>query len=203
MSLRLLDPQNINDLIIINDCIGFKQTKRNIILFQLLCLAVLIIKEFKDRTISWLSHDIHLFQFDALGGLALGLIAWLTTSLVAICRKFIDKKALQIIFCLVFTFNHIPNKLFHNLKNLMHIKKKAFSNFLTLARIKLYNYNLDSNLQNIKDENTIVPPLFLFSNTRYLLAFVQSACDINEQSCQFFSTLLMYQACTKDSQDKL
>lgn len=54
----------------------------------------------------------------------MGLIARVVTSPIAICRKFIDKKAIQTIFCSVFTFNHVANKLSPNLKNIMYIKKK-------------------------------------------------------------------------------
>lgn len=116
----------------------------------------------------------------------------MAASFIAICEKSIDKKTLQIIFCLVLTFNHVTNKFSQNLKDIVHIKKKAPFNPLTLACIKLHSYNLDSNLENNKDENTMISPLFLFSNILCSLAFVQSAYDTDEVFYQLFSILPVY-----------
>lgn len=114
-----------------------------------------------------------------------------------------DKKALQTIFCSVFTFNYVTNKLFQNLKNIMHIKKKAFSNSLTLAYVKSHNYNLDSNLENNKDKNTMVSFLSPLSSISCFFAFVQSAYDTNKIFRWLFLALLVYQARAKNSQNKL
>lgn len=142
---------------IINNLIGFKWTKTEVTLFQLLCLATLTTEEFKDRTISQLCNNTDLFQLNTLDSIALGYIARVATSLVAICEKSMDKKAIQTIFCLVFMFNHVANKLSPNLKNIMRIKKKTSSNLLTLVHIKPQNYNQDNNKKDIK-----IPPCYHF-----------------------------------------
>ena len=145
-----------------NYWVGFKWTKTGVTLFWLSCLAALITEEFEDRTIGWLRDDINLFWLDALGSIALSFITQVATSLVAICRKFIDKKAMQIIFCLVFTFNYVANKLSPNLKDIVCIKKKTLSDFWTLIHIKPHNYDQDSNEKNIK-----IPPLSPFFSIVY------------------------------------
>lgn len=74
---------------------------------------------------------------------------------------------MQIIFCLIFTFNYIANKLSLNFKNIIYIKKKPLSNPLILTYIKSYNYNQNSNEEDYK-----IPPLFPFFSIIYLLVFV-------------------------------
>ena len=128
----------------------------------------------------------------------MGLIAHVATSPVAICGKSIDKKAMQTIFCLVFIFNHIANKLSPNLKDIVRIKKKTPSNPLMLARFKPHNYNQDSNKEDIK-----IPSLSPFSSTVCLSAFVQFAHDTNNISCKLFMALSMHQSHAKNSKDKL
>ena len=105
---------------------------------------------------------------------------------------------MQIIFCLVLTFKHIANKLFPNFKNIVHIKKDIFFDFLMLVHVKLHNYNQDNN-----KENTKIPPLFLFSSTVCLLAFVQLAHDTNDVFCKLFVALLVHQACAENNKDEL
>lgn len=192
MSQRPLGPQNIDDFIMINDCVNFEWTKTDITLFWLLCLVAFRTEEFEDGTIDWLSHYPDLFWLDAVSGVALGLIPRMAPSPVAICGKFIDKKALQIIVCLVLTFNHVTNKLSQNHKNIVCIKKKAPSDPLTLAHVKTHNYDLDINLENNKDKDIMIPPLFLSSSILYFPAFVQSARDTDEIFHQLFSTLPVY-----------
>lgn len=68
-----------------------------------------------------------------------------------------------------------------------------------LANIKSHNYNFDSNLQNNKNKDAMVLPLFLFFNIPYSLAFVQLTRDTDEVSYQLFLALLVYQAYAKDS----
>ena len=126
----------------------------------------------------------------------------MATRPIVICGKTIDKKALQTIFCLILTFNHVTNKLFQNLKDIIHIIKEVSFDFLMLVHIKSHNYDLDNNFSN-KAEETIRPPPFLFSSILISLALVRSTCDIDEVSCQFFLTLPVYQTRTKDSKDKL
>ena len=87
-----LDLQNINELMIIKVRVGFEWTKTDVTSFCLPCLAVLTIKEFQDGTIGWLCNNTNLFCFDALDGVALDFIAWVTANPVAICRKSMDKK---------------------------------------------------------------------------------------------------------------
>lgn len=94
----------------------------------MLYLATLITKEFENKTSSWLYNDINLFWLNVLNNVIADLIIQVTTSLIAVCRKSINKKAIQIIFYLVFIFNHITNKFFPNFKDIMHIKKKLFLN---------------------------------------------------------------------------
>lgn len=144
-----------------------------------------------------------MFWYDALGGIALGLIAQVDASFIAICGKSIDKKALQTIFCLVLTFNYVTNKLSQSFKNIIRIKKNAFSNSLTLAHIKSHNYDLDSNFENNKDKNTMVLFLSPFSSIPCSSTFVQSTCNTDEIFCQLFSILLVDQACAKNSQNEL
>ena len=161
-------------------------------------MAAITTKEFEDETISWLHNDTNLFCLNILSSLALSLIARVAANPVAICGQSIDKKAMQIIFCLVFTFNHVANKLFSNLKNIVHNKKKPPSNFLTLAHVQSHNYNQDSNEENIK-----IPFLFQFSSTICLFVFVRSAYDTNNVSYKFFVALPAHQARAKNSRDKL
>lgn len=166
-------------------------------------MAALTTEEFEDGTIGWLSHDTDSFWLDALGGVALGLIARVAASSVAICGKSIDKKALQIIFRSILTFNHVTNELSQNLKDIVRIKKEAPSNLLTLAHIKPHNYDLDSNLENSKDEDTMVPLLSPLFSILCSPAFVRSARDTDEVSCQLFLALPVYQARAKNSRDEL
>ena len=94
-------------------------------MFWLTCLAAHTTEEFENRTISWLRNNINLFWLDTLDDVVLGFITWVAVSPIAICRKSIDKKVMQTIFCLVFTFNYVANKLFPNLKDTMRIKRKT------------------------------------------------------------------------------
>lgn len=130
-------------------------------------MAALTTEEFEDETIGWFCDDTEVFWLNALDGIALGLIVQVTTSSIAICGKFMNKKAMQTIFCSVFIFNHVTNKLSSNLKNIVRIKKETSSNLLTPAHIKPHNYNQDSN-----EENTKIPPSSLFSSIVCSLAFV-------------------------------
>lgn len=152
---------------IMNDWVSFEWTKTDITLFWLLYLAAFTTEEFEDGTIGWLRNDTNLFQFDALDGIALGFIARIAVNPVAIHGKSIDKKAMQTIFCLVLTFNHVTNKLSPNLKNIVHIKKKTFSDLLMLACIKSHNYVQDNN-----NEDTKISLLFLFFSIIYSPIFV-------------------------------
>lgn len=102
------------------------------------------------------------------------------------------------IFCLVLMFNYIANKLLPNLKDIMYIKKNPFSNPLTLMYIKSHNYNMNTN-----KENTKIFFLSLFFSIVYSPAFIYSTYNINNISCKFFMTLLVYQAYVKDSKDEL
>lgn len=120
------------------------------------------------------------------------------TNLIAICRKYIDKKAMQIIFCLIFIFNYIANKLFLNFKDIVHIKKNPPFDLLTLTYIKSHNYNQNSNEKDYK-----IPPLFPFSSIIYLLVFVRLAYDTNNISYKLFVALPIHQACAKNNRDKL
>lgn len=104
-------------------------------------MAALITEKFEDGTTGWLHDDTNLFWLDTLGSVALGLIARVATSPIVICGKFMDKKVMQTIFCLVFTFNRVANKLSLNLKDIVHIKKKISSNSLMLTRVKSHNYD--------------------------------------------------------------
>ena len=167
MFLWPLGPQNINELMMINDWVGFELTKTDVTLFWLPCLAALITEEFEDGTIGWFRNDTNLFWLNALSDVALGLITHVAASPVAICGKSMDKKAMQTIFCSVLTFNHIANKLFPNLKDIMHIKKKTPSDPLTLAYIKPHNYD-----QNSNEEDITIPPSPPFSSIVCLPAFV-------------------------------
>ena len=167
MFFRPLGPQNINKLMMMNNRVDFEWTKTNVNSFWLPCLAALISEEFEDGTIGWLRDDTNLFWLDALGDVALGLIAQVTASPVAICEKSIDKKAMQTIFRSVFTFNHVANELSPNLKDIVRINKKTSSDPLMLVRIKLHNNDQDSNEEDIK-----ISFLSPFSNTVCLHAFV-------------------------------
>ena len=109
-----------------------------------------------------------------------------------------NKKAIQIIFRLVFIFNHVTYKLFLNFNDIMRIKKETFSVFLTLVYIKLHNYGQDNNEEDTK--NALLSP---FSSKVCLPTFVQLAHNTNKVFCKLFVTLLAYQACTKNSRDKL
>lgn len=161
-------------------------------------MAALTTEEFEDRTISWLHDIIDLFWLDALGCVALGLIARVAVSLVAICRKSMDKKTMQTIFCLVLTFNYVANELSPNLKDIVHIKRKTPSNSLTLASIKTPNYNQDSNEDNTKIHSS--SPFFSIVCSP---AFIQSAHDTNNISHKPFVALATHQACAKNSQNEL
>ncbi|MCJ1343643.1 hypothetical protein MMC31_001839 [Peltigera leucophlebia] len=198
MSFQPLGPQNIDELIIMNDWVGFKWTKTNVTLFWLPCLAALTTEEFEDGTISWLRNDTNLFWLNALSGVALGLIAQVAASPVAIRGKSMDKKAMQTIFRSIFTFNHVTNELSPNLKNIVRIKKKTPSNFLTLACVKSHNYNQDCN-----EEDTKIPPSPPFSSTVCLSAFVQLAHDIDNVSRKLFVALSAHQAQAKNNSDEL
>ena len=105
---------------------------------------------------------------------------------------------MQIIFCLVFTFNHITNKLSPNLKNIMHIKKETFSDLLTLVHVKPHNYNQDSN-----EDNTKISSSSPFSSTIWSSTFVRLAHDTDNIFCKFFVALLAHQVYTKNSWNKL
>ena len=94
MSLRPLGPQNINELMMMNDQVGFEWTKTDVTSFWLPCLAALTTEEFENGTIGWLHDNTDLFWLNALGGVALGLIARMVASLVAIRGKFMDKKVI-------------------------------------------------------------------------------------------------------------
>ncbi len=167
MSFRLLGPQNIDELIMMNNQVDFKWTKTDITLFWLSCLAVFTTEEFEDGTIGWLHNDTDLFWLDALGGVALGLIARIAASPVAICGKSMDKKSMQIIFCSVLKFNYDANELSPNLKNIVDIKRETLSDLLTLAHVKSHNYDQDSNEDDIN-----IPSSSLFSSIVSLFAFV-------------------------------
>ena len=181
-----------------NDWVGFKWTKTVITLFWLSYLAALTIEEFKDKIIDWLCNDTNLFWVNALSDVALDLIAQVAVSPVAICEKSMDKKAMQIIFCSIFMFNHLANELFPNLKDIVRIKKKPPSDLLTLAHVKPHNYNQDSNEEDIK-----IPPSSPFYSILYSPAFVRSAHDIDDVSRKFFMALSMHQARAKNSRDEL
>lgn len=124
-----------------NDWVDFKWTKIDVTLFWLPCLTTLTSEEFEDGTIDWLRNDSNLFWLDALGSIVLGLIAWVAASLVTISGKSMNKKAMQTIFYLVLTFNHVVNKLSPNLIDIVHIKKEILSNLLTLTFVKPHNYD--------------------------------------------------------------
>ena len=198
MSLRPFGPQNIDELMMINDRVGFEWTKTDVTLFQLPCLAALTTEEFEDGTIGWLRDDTDLFWLDALGGVALGLIARVATSSVAIRGKSMDKKAMQTIFRSVLTFNHVANELSPNLKDIVRIKKETPSDPLTLARVKPHNYDQDSNEEDIK-----IPPSSPFSSTVCSPAFVRSAHDTDDVSRKLFVALPAHQARAKNSKDEL
>ena len=51
MSLRPLGLQNINELMMMNDRVGFEWTKTDVTSFWLPCLAALTIEEFENGTI--------------------------------------------------------------------------------------------------------------------------------------------------------
>ena len=55
----------------------------------------------------------------------------------------------------------------HDITNIVQIKKKTSSNPLMLARVKLHNYDQDSN-----EEDTKIFLMSLFSSIVYSLAFV-------------------------------
>ena len=161
-------------------------------------MAALTTKEFEDGTIGWLRDDTDLFWLDALGGVALGLIARVAASPVAIRGKSMDKKAMQTIFRSVLTFNHIANELSPNLKDIVRIKKETPSDPLTLAHVKPHNYDQDSNEEDIK-----IPPSSPFSSIVCSPAFVRSAHDTDNVSCKLFVALLAHQARAKNSRDEL
>ncbi len=161
-------------------------------------MVALIIEEFEDRIIGWLCDVTNSFWLNVLGGVILGLIVQVAASPVTICGKFIDKKAMQIIFCSVLTINHIANKLSSNLKDIMRIKRETPSDPLTLAHVKTHNYDQDSNEDNIK-----ILSLSPFSSTIYLLAFIRLAHDTDNISYKLFMAPLVHQACAKNSQNKL
>ena len=198
MSLRPLGPQNIDELMMMNDRVGFEWTKTDVTSFWLPCLAALTTEEFEDGTIGWLRDDTDLFWLDALGGVALGLIARVATSPVAICGKSMDKKAMQTIFRSVLTFNHVANKLSPNLKNIVRIKKETPSDPLTLACVKPHNYNQDNNEEDIK-----ISPSSPFSSTVCSPAFVRLAHDTDDVSRKLFVALPAHQARAKNSKDEL
>lgn len=83
----------------------------------------------------------------------------------------------------------------------MRIQKEASSDPLMLADIKTHNYDLNSNIENNKDEDTMVPPLSPFFSIPCSLPFVQSARDMDGVFCQFFLALPVYQTRAKNSQD--
>lgn len=134
---------------------------------------------------------------DTLGGVIQGFIAQMAIDSVAIRRKSMDKKAMQIIFCLVFTFNHIANELFPNLKDIMRIKKETLSNFLMLLHVNPHNYDQDNN-----EKDTKIPPLSPFSSTVCSLAFIQLAHHTNNVSRRVFITLLVHQAHANNNRDE-
>lgn len=80
-----------------------------------------------------------------------------------------NKKALQTIFCSVFIFNHITNKISQNLKDIVRIKKETHFCPLMLPYVKTHNHNLDTNLKNHKDKDIIIPSLYLFFKYDILL----------------------------------
>ncbi|MCJ1348461.1 hypothetical protein MMC31_006693, partial [Peltigera leucophlebia] len=198
MSLWPLGPQNIDELMMMNDRVSFKWTKTDVTLFWLPCLAALTTEEFEDGTIGWLRDDTDLFWLDALGGVALGLIAQVVASPVAICGKSIDKKAMQIIFHSVLTFNHVANELSPNLKDIVRIKKETPSDPLTLARVKPHNFDQDSN-----EEDNKIPPSSPFSSTICSPAFVRLAHDTDDVSRKLFVALPAHQARAKNNRDEL
>ncbi len=161
-------------------------------------MAAFIIKEFEDGTIGWLCNDTNLFWLNALGGVILGLITQIAASPIAICGKSMDKKAMHTIFCLVFTFKHIANKLSLNLKDIICIKRETLSKSLILAYVKPHNYDQDSN----KDDTKILP-LSLFSSIVCLPAFVQLAYDIDKIFCKLFVALPVQQARAKNNRNEL
>lgn len=152
-------------------------------------MPALITEEFEDETIGEFCDHIDVFWLNALGGIVLGLIVQVTTSPIAIYEKSMNKKAMQTIFCSVFTFNHVTNELSLNLKDIVRIKKKTSSNPLTPAYIQPHNYNQDSN-----EENTKIPPLSLLSSIVCSLAFVRLANDTNNIFRKLFVTLPAHQA---------
>ncbi len=153
-------------------------------------------KRVEDKTIGWLCNDTNLFWLNVLGSIAMGFIVRVTVSLVMIYGKSMDKKAMQTIFCLVFTFNYVANKLFLNLKDILHIKGKSFSGPLKLVCIKSQNYDQDSN-----ENNTKIPLLSLFSSIVYLPTFVQLTHDTNNNFCKLFVTIPAYQAYAKNNKN--
>ena len=161
-------------------------------------MAALTTEEFEDGTVGWLRDNTDSFWLDALGGVALGLIACMAVSPVAIRGKSIDKKAMQTIFRSVLTFNHVANELSPNLKDIVRIKKKTPSDLLTLARVKSHNYNQDNNKEDIK-----IPSSSPFSSTVCSPAFVQSAHDTDNISRKLFVALPAHQARAKNSRDEL
>ena len=183
---------------IMNDRVDFKWTKIDITLFWLLYLTTLTSEEFEDGTIDWLRDDSNLFWLDALSSVLLGLIAWLAASLVTICGKPMDKRAMQTIFHLVLMFNHVINELSPNLIDIVHIKKEILSNLLTLGFVKPHNYDQDINEEDIK-----IPFLSPFSCKICSSAFVWLAHDTNDVSHKLFVTLLAHQARVKNSRDEL
>ncbi len=124
MLLWPLGPQNINELMIMNDHVGFEWIKTDITLFWLPYLAALTTEEFEDGTISWLRDDTDSFWLDALGSIVLGFITQVAASLVAICRKSMDKKAMQTIFCSVLMSITSPKSSPQILKILCVLKEK-------------------------------------------------------------------------------
>lgn len=71
------------------------------------------------------------------------------------------------------------------------------------AHIKPHNYDLDNNLENNKDEDIMVLFLALLFSIPYYLTFVQLVCNIDEVFYQLYLALPIYQAYTKNCQDKL
>lgn len=137
-------------------------------------------------------------MLNALRGIALDLISQVVASLIAICGKFIDKKAIRTIFCLVYMFNHVANKFFFNLKNIVCIKKEIFSNFLTLVHVKPHNY-----VQNNKEKDIMFLSLFLFSSLICSPLFVRSAYNTANVSCKHFVALPAYQVHAKKNKNEL
>lgn len=105
---------------------------------------------------------------------------------------------MQTIFCSVLTFNHVANELSPNLKNIVRIKRKTPSDLLTLARLKPYNYDQDSN-----EDNTKIPLLSPFSSTLCSPASIELAHDIDNISHKLFVALPVHQARTKNSRNEL